>query len=177
LKKNENLSLPRQIPLGRLVNTHGLGGEMRLLPYSFPCPTLRKGISVSLQGQNSLACRYTIESVRPHASFLLLKLQGVDSREQAYALRGSVVLVEETLLPPLQEGEFYYYQIKGVRVLTTSGECIGTIADVFFSGGHDIWIVRQDQKEYMIPVIDEVVRSLDIQGRQAIIEPLPGLLE
>lgn len=170
------MSSAQQIALGRVVNIHGLRGELRLLPYSFPCPTLRKGIEVSLQGTTGPACRYTVEEVRPHASSLLLKLQGVDSREQAQALRDTVVLVEESLLPPLQEGEFYYYQVKGLQVVTTAGELVGIIADIFFSGSHDIWVVRQDQEEHLIPVIDEIVKSIDIPAGQAVIEPIPGLL-
>lgn len=118
-----------------------------------------------------------MEAARPHGRFLLLKLQGVDSRAQAQAWRDAVVTVEEAWLPPLHEGEFYYYQVEGLRVVTTAGDCIGTITASFFSGGHDVWVVRQGEKEYLVPVIDEVVRSLDLSGGQVIIEPISGLLE
>ncbi len=118
-----------------------------------------------------------MEAVRPHAPFLLLKLQGVDAHEQARALCDSLVLVEETSLLPLQEGEFYHHQVRGLKVFTTAGAAIGTITEVFFSGEHDVWVVRQEQKEYLIPVIEDIVRSIDISGGQAIIEPIPGLLE
>ncbi|MBI3301998.1 MAG: 16S rRNA processing protein RimM [Deltaproteobacteria bacterium] len=163
--------------MGRLVNTHGVRGELRLLPYAFPCPTLQKSLAVSLQGKTGPAHWYTLESVRPHAPFVLVRLQGVNSLEQAQALHGAVVSVEEDRLPPLREGEFYYYQAIGLHVFTTAGEPIGTIAQVFFSGGHDIWVVRQGKKEYLLPVTEEVVRTIDIPGGRAIIEPIEGLLE
>jgi 16S rRNA processing protein RimM len=101
----------------------------------------------------------------------------VDSIDQAETLRDMTVAVEETVLPPLEDGEFYYYQVIGLTVRTTAGADIGEIVQVFFSGGHDIWVVRQGEKEYLIPVIEDIVRSIDIPGKQAIIEPLAGLLD
>ena len=163
--------------MGRLVNTHGVRGELRLLPYAFPCSTLQKGLTVFLQGKTGPACAYTVESVRPHAPVVLVRLQGVESFDQARTLRDTVVSVEEDRLPPLREGEFYYYQVIGLKVYTTTNEQIGTITQVFFSGGHDVWVVRQGKKEYLIPVIEEIVRTIDIPGGQAIIEPMEGLLE
>jgi 16S rRNA processing protein RimM len=118
-----------------------------------------------------------VEGVRPHAPFLLVRLQGVTSLMQARELRDTIVAVEEHVLPPLREGEFYYYQIIGLRVFTTQEELIGTVVHAFFSGGHDVWVVRHGEKEQMIPVTDEIVRSIDIPGGRAIIEPLAGLLE
>jgi 16S rRNA processing protein RimM len=120
---------------------------------------------------------FTVESVRPHAPFLLIRFQEVTSLEQAQELRNAVVSVEERWLPPVREGEFYYYQMIGLNVLTTTGENIGRIAQVFFSGGHDVWVVRQGKKEHLMPVTDEIVRSIDIAGGHVIIEPMEGLLE
>jgi 16S rRNA processing protein RimM len=106
-----------------------------------------------------------------------VKLQEVDSLTQAQALRESIVSVEETQLAPLHDGEFYYCQVIGLKVRTHAGKELGTITQVFFSGGHDVWVVRHGKEEYLIPVTEEIVRSIDIPGGQAIIEPIAGLLE
>jgi 16S rRNA processing protein RimM len=150
---------------------------MRFSPYALPCPTLRVGVTVFLQGKEGDVRSLMVESVRPHARCLLVRFQGITSVEQAQALRAMTVTVEEQALPPLPDGEFYYYQLIGLPVFTTRGEFIGAIAQVFFSGGHDILIVQRGEKEYMIPVTEEIVRSLDIPGRRVVIEPLEGLLE
>ncbi|MGH7963085.1 MAG: ribosome maturation factor RimM [Candidatus Binatia bacterium] len=165
------------MPLGRLGSTHGVRGELRLLPYASPSPMLQPGRTVSLQGKDGSSSAFILGSVRPHPPALLITFEGVDSLEQAQLLRGAEVSVEEEMLPPLREGEFYYYQVIGLRVLTTTGEEIGTIAQVFFSGGHDVWVVRQGKKEHLIPVTEEIVRTIDIAGGRVIIEPLEGLLE
>jgi 16S rRNA processing protein RimM len=177
LKKNDRLSSLRQISLGRIVSIHGVRGVLRVLPYARPCLTLQKGLEVFLQKDRGAIRRSIVEAVRPAGRLLLVKLQGIESRSQAEEWRDAVVLVEELRLPPLQEGEFYYYQVEGLRVVTTAGEYVGTIAGSFFSGGHDVWVVRHGEREYLLPVVDEVVRVLDCAGGQAIIEPIPGLLE
>lgn len=106
-----------------------------------------------------------------------MTLQGISSRDQAHALRDMIVAVEEHELPPLQDGEFYYYQVIGLSVLTTDGEEIGTIKQVFFSGGHDVWVVQKGKREYMIPATAAIVRWIDIPGKCAVIEPVDGLLD
>ena len=176
-KKNEQQPPAPLVPLGRLVNTHGVRGELRFLPYSFPCRTLHPGLTIFLQDEDGQSHVYTVEGARPRAPFVLVKLVGIDSLDHAETLREKVVAVEETVLPPLKEGEFYYYQVVGLTVRTTKGMEIGEIAHVFFSGGHDVWVVRQEKKEYLIPVTEEIVRSIDFSSKEAIIEPLAGLLE
>ena len=173
---NQHHSAPL-IPLGRLVNTHGVRGDLRLLPHSFPCRTLHPGLTVFLQDAQGQLSTHKVVGARPRAPFVIVKLDGVDSIDHAETLRDMTVAVEETVLPPLKDGEFYYYQVVGLTVRTTTGTEIGEIAQVFFSGGHDIWVVRQGEKEYLIPVTEEIVRSIDIPGKQAIIDPLKGLLE
>jgi 16S rRNA processing protein RimM len=118
-----------------------------------------------------------VENVRRRSPFLLIKFQEVSSRDQAQELRNAELAVEAQQLSPTKEGEFYYYQVIGLNVLTRAGESIGRIAQAFFSGGHDIWVVRQGHKEYLIPVTDEIVRSIDIPGGCVVIEPMAGLLD
>jgi 16S rRNA processing protein RimM len=176
-KRYNDASEDRLVPLGRLVKTHGVRGQLRFFPNAFPCLTLREGVAVSLKGKDGMVRLLTVESVRPQAPFLLIRFQDITSLEQAQELRDAIVFAAEEMLPPLEEGEFYYYQVVGLQVFTTSEEPIGVIAQVFFSGGHDVSVVRHGKKEYMIPVTDEVVRSIDIPGGRVVIEPLEGLLD
>lgn len=176
-KKSNLTDSARLIPLGRVVNTHGVRGEVRFLPYTFPCQTVVKGLTVFLQEKDGAAQPYRVVSLRPHRPFVLLKFATIDSLEQAECLRDQVLAVDESVLPPAHEGEFYYYQVIGLPVRTTAGREIGVISQVFFSGGHDIWVVQAGEKEYLIPVTEEIVRFLDIPGKQIVIEPMAGLLD
>ena len=85
--------------------------------------------------------------------------------------------VPEEALPPLDENEFYYYEIVGYQVQTTSGRVIGAIHDTLATGSNDVWIVKDGDREYLIPVISEVVRSVDRVSRTVLIEPMEGLLD
>jgi len=85
--------------------------------------------------------------------------------------------VDETDLPQLQAGEFYHYQVIGLPIRTLTHESIGTIAEVLTTPGHDVFVVRNGTKEYLIPVVEEVVRTIAIEDRQVIIDPPEGLLE
>ena len=165
------------IELGRVVNTHGVRGEVRFLPYAPPCPTLRSGLTVMLRKKDQAGQTFDVAQVRTHASFLLLKFKGIDSRDHAETLRDSALLVAKEILPPLQEGEFYYYQVIGLPVRTTADEMVGTITQVFSTGGHDVWVVHNGKKEYLIPVVEDIVQTIDIEHRQVIIAPPEGLLK
>jgi 16S rRNA processing protein RimM len=176
-KRNKTSGEARLVTLGRLGKTHGVGGELRFFPYAFPCPTLQPGLTVSLWGDDGQAGLLTVESVRAQAPFLLIRFQEVTSLDQAQKLRNAEILVEEQRLPPTGEGEFYYYQVIGLSVFTTTGESIGRITQAFFSGGHDVWVVRQGEKEHMIPVTEEIVCSIDIPGGCVVIKPMEGLLD
>ena len=176
-KKNNTSDTPRFVALGRLGRTHGMRGELRFFPYAFPCPTLQEGRSVLLQGTEGKNLSLTVENIRRRAPFLLVRFQEVTSLEQAQALCHAVVSIEERWFSPVQEGEFYYYQVIGLNVLTTADECVGQITQVFFSGGHDVWVVRQGKKEHLIPVTEEIVRSIDIPSGRVVIEPMEGLLD
>jgi 16S rRNA processing protein RimM len=108
---------------------------------------------------------------------MLAALDGVTSRDAAEALVGSVVLVDIRDLPPVAEDEFYYHEVADFRVETTSGERLGEIAETFATGLNDVWVVRGGSREYLIPVIADVVRAIDRAGRRIVIEPVPGLLD
>lgn len=176
-KKNSRPSPATRIELGRVVNTHGVRGEVRFLPHSSPCPTLRPGLRVTLRKTDAPEEGFELKQVRPHASCLLLKFAGVDSRDRAEALRGSSLFADESDLPQLQVGEFYHYQVIGLPIRTLTQESIGTIAEVLTTPGHDVFVVRDGTKEYLIPVVEDVIRTIALKDRQVIIDPPEGLLE
>lgn len=102
---------------------------------------------------------------------------GVTDRNAAAALTGRHLLVRASDLPPLDDGEFYHHEIRGFAVVTTDGRALGTIADVFSTGTNDVFVVRGDTREYLIPVIADVVRTIDRDARCVTIHPMPGLLD
>jgi 16S rRNA processing protein RimM len=104
-------------------------------------------------------------------------LEGIGDADAAEALRGGAVMVAAADLPPLGEGEFYYFQLAGAEVMLTDGRRLGTIEDIMSTGAHDVWVVREGEREVLVPVISDVVKAMDLAARRVTIEAVPGLLD
>jgi 16S rRNA processing protein RimM len=118
-----------------------------------------------------------LDSRRINRSTTRIVLEGLDGPGAADALKGAAVMIAINDLPPAGLGEFYYFQIIGCEVHTTAGRRIGTVEEVFSTGANDVWVVRDGLKEVLVPVIEDVVRTMDLEQRILMIEPVPGLLD
>jgi 16S rRNA processing protein RimM len=168
----------RLVPLAKIVTCHGVHGFVRLRPFNRPpSPELCAARELWVSVPGGPAEPRTVEAVQPHPHGIIVKLAGVDTRTAAEALVGAEVALPETALPAPAEGEFYHYEIVGFRVRTTTGVDLGTIRETLPTGGNDVWVVRDDAREHLIPVIADVVRTIDRSARTVTIEPLPGLLD
>ena len=185
-KKNESggeAETGRLIELGRVVGAHGLRGEVRVTPHATPCPTLRIGLHVRLSLPD-LATRTleivnvrTVQKARQHTPRLLLAFAGIDSRGEAESLRGATLLVDEAALPKLGAGEFYHYRLIGFAVETVTSERVGDIQEVLTTPAHDVLVVGNGSVEHLVPVVEDVVRAIDLPRRLVVIDPPPGLLD
>lgn len=106
-----------------------------------------------------------------------LTLEGVIDANMAETLKGKNVFVEESELPPAGENEFYYRDVIGCEVILADGRRIGTIEEIIATGANDVFVVREDGKEVLVPVIADVVKSIDVGARRVVIEAIPGLLD
>jgi 16S rRNA processing protein RimM len=164
------------IALGQIVNTHALRGELRVRLYNPSSTTLAAGMRVALR-RGSVRHDYVISGLRPHRHLALLTLEGCDSITAAEALVGYEVCICEDDLPAAAPGEIYHFQLIGMEVVTITGEQIGTVEEMMTTGSADICVVRGEDREYLIPLIDDVVKTVDREGGRIVIDPLPGLLD
>jgi 16S rRNA processing protein RimM len=129
------------------------------------------GRSLYLDGQP-----LRIEESRPHKQHLLVKLATIDSIIDAEKLRARHLTIPRSELRPLPDDEYYAFQIIGLRVSTTRGGYIGEVTDVMTTAGNDVYIVQAGSREVLIPAIDDVVKSVDLDAGVMIIEAIEGLL-
>jgi 16S rRNA processing protein RimM len=167
---------PTAVAVGELGAAHGLRGELRLWPYQPDAPSLTPGRAVLLERDGAWRAT-TIVRAAPHGHGMLVALDGVADRDAAAALTGMRVLVRAADLPALAPGEFYHHELHGFVMTTTDGRTLGTIAETFSTGTNDVWVVREGAREYLIPIIADVVREIDRAGGRVVIEPMPGLLD
>lgn len=165
------------VAVGEIVAAHALRGAVRVKAYQPPAPSLAAGALVVLARGEERQQRQIVTAAPLRGSLVLVQLDGVTDRNAAEALVGSEVLVPTRDLPPPGENEFYYHEIEGFAVETVTGEGLGTVEEIFPTGANDVLVVRGPGGEHLIPVIAEVVRTIDRAGRRIVIAPLPGLLD
>ena len=174
---DNNYLLPALIRVGYVSGAHGLNGALRIKLDNPDSSILQVQQQLTL-AQDGESIDYTITAVRAAGrGTFKVTVDRVGCVEKAAALRGAVVMVAASALAPATAREFYYFQAVGCEIVTTTGLSVGIIEEVFSNGANDVWVVRQRSAEYLVPVIEDVVKDIDLAARRVIIEALPGLLE
>jgi len=161
--------------LAEIVKPHGLHGEVTVqLHTDFP-ERLVEAHGVLIRGaRDGRVRRMRVASIRPMAGGrALMKLAGVDDVAEAGKLRGCSVLLDRQDVPPPPEGAYYDFQIVGLRVVTTAGREVGRVIEVIRTGANDVYATEHA----LIPAADDVIKSIDLERGEILIEEVAGLLE
>ena len=162
--------------VGKIVNTHGIRGDVRVMPTTdFVAERFAKGQDLYLQ-QAGEPLKLTVESARQHKGFILVKFVGYDNINDVQAFRDHELMVSVKDQQPLEDGQYYYHQIIGLSVKTVDGEELGTIKEILSPGANDVWVVQRDgKKDLLLPVIDDVVKDVDLDAGEVTVELMEGL--
>lgn len=163
------------LAVGRITRAHGIKGEVSMEILT-DFPERFEATEWVYLGDENEAAPYRLESYRPHKKNLLLKLAGVTTRTQAEQLRRQFVQVPVEEAMPLPEGNCYLFQLIGLKVVTTVGETLGLVADVLETGANDVFIVEDGQRQILLPDIPDVVKVVDLENEQVVVELMAGLI-
>lgn len=164
---------PSHLVIGRILTPHGIKGEVATQVLTdFPD---RFGLLQTVYLGDELDPA-VIESHRFNNKRAILKLAGYDDRDQAQTLRGKVVHIPLEEAMPLDEDEYYVYEMVGLEVWTTEGEFLGSVDEILFTGANDVYVVRNGDREVLIPAISDVVKNVDIIERRVTVQMMQGLL-
>lgn len=171
---------PRYLAIGRILRPHGVRGELRAEILTDYPDRLQDAFAQSLRtlyvGKTHRS--FTLTNVRFHQGAMLLTFKECTTRDEADALRGALVEIPMEDAVPLEEDEYYHFQLVGMQVETEEGEVLGEIVEVFTApGANDVFVVHGSRGEILIPAIEDVVISLDVEAERVVIRPLPGLLD
>jgi len=174
---NGDKAQPRLVPLGRVVGVHGLKGVLRV-SISGRTGDLDPETFVAL-GEILVGDElFRVLKGARGRGHVLLWLLGVDSRDQAEALVGREVHGEVHRFPALPAGEYYWFQVLGLPVVhAEDGRELGRLEEIWPTGGHDIYVVRQGAREVLLPAVEEVIREIDLAAGCIKVSPPAGLLE
>ena len=163
-------SPPARLTIGKVIGVFGVRGEVKVrIETDFPerFATLTR---VYLDD-----AEHTAESSRIHKGMALLKLAGVDDPEHAAELIGCQVDVALADAVPLKEGQYFFYQIIGLQAMTADGEALGEVTEVLRTGSNDVYVVKGEQGELLIPAIDSVVKQIDVARGRIVVELMEGM--
>ena len=160
------------IPVGRVTRTHGLKGELKFFPADQDDLVVQNDQRIRL-GEAT----FKIKSVRGAKSPFIVKFEGIDSIEAAQILSGQEVLVAKEDFESLPDGEYYRFEIEGLKAFDDTGKYYGVIEDVIATGSNDVYVVRENGKEWLVPMIDSVVQSIDLEQGKLIFHCVEGLFE
>lgn len=160
---------------GKIVGTHGIRGAVRVQPWSDSGDFLEKFKLFYLDSLGKSVI--TAERIQPGNSTVIIKFKGIESIEAAEKLRGSLIYInrDDVRLP---EGRYFINDLLGCEVTDAdSGAILGKITDVSATGANDVWHIRKDGREYLVPAIEQVIVSVDTEAGAVVIRPLKGIFD
>ena len=165
-------SEPEFLAVGRVLRPHGVKGEIRVAIHTDHPERFGHYKQLYLGPEH---IPFTLQGHRFHQGTVLLKLGGIDDRTLAGTLRDQWVWIPMDEAVPLQEGECYLYQILHLRVVTVDGEELGQVSEIIETGANNVYVVRGQQGEILLPDIEEVVVKVDIEAGQMTVRLMEGL--
>jgi 16S rRNA processing protein RimM len=165
-----------QLVVGRIGRPHGVRGEVTV-EVRTDDPDTRFAPGTTLTTDPPSPRPLVVSAARWHSGVLLLRLAGVDDRDQAEALRGTMIVIDSADVPaPADPDEFYDHQLIGLTVHTAGGEPVGEVSDVLHHG-QDLLVVRHDSRDVLIPFVKALVPEVDLAAGRVVVDPPPGLLD
>lgn len=157
-----------------IVSTHGIKGEVRVDPWCDSADFIKQ--FKTLYFDEALTKPVKVLSARPHGNVCIVKLDGIDTPEAAQKYRQKILYCARADVKN-HEGWFIQDLLEcTVRDYSDQTRVYGKITDCFKTGANDVWTITDESgTEYMIPVIDDVVKSVDIDGETVLISPLKGI--
>ena len=168
-----------RLKVGKIVNTHSLKGEVKVISSTdFEEERFKKGSKLLITRGNQLIREVVVQSYRNHKNFLLVKFEGIDSVEEAEKLKNLQIKIDSDEVGELEENEFYFHQIIGCEVFDENDKNLGEIIDILTPGANDVWVIKgENGKEILIPYIEGVVKKIDITSKKVNIEVMEGLID
>lgn len=158
------------VECGRVLNTHGVRGEIKAENYCDP-GFFRQGMRVRIGGQP-----YEVTGVRSHKGFFLLTLAGVETVEQAMPLKGRLITLPRSEMG-LRPGEYLYQDLYGFSVYDQRLErVIGTLSEVLERPASMVYVVESGEGQALIPALPPFQQKVDLENRVLTVRTIPGML-
>jgi len=165
------------VAIAKISKPRGLRGEV-VADILTDFPKRFEGLeNVVAVSDNGTRTDLKIEDAWFQKGRVVLRFAGIASVEDAQTLRGVEICIPESAVAELDEGEFFDWQLAGCEVETIEGEKVGTVREIMRTGGTELLVVENGEREYLIPFAETICPEVDIESRKIRIDPPEGLLE
>ena len=166
--------------MGRVTGAHGIRGGLKVHSYAETTEIYRVGEGLRVAAPDGKRRIMTLLWIKAHGRGLRMGLEAIDDRTQAEGLVGSMLFVEKTRLPALDEDTYYWFELVGLNVVDSAGQRLGTLERVIPTAANDVYVVSDDgdgrRREILVPAVAAVVRRIDLEARTMIVDLPQGLI-
>lgn len=163
------------ILIGQINGIHGLHGNLKVYSYTDSMDLYEKGVSLMIRQPLKPAEYLTIKTAKPYKKGLLLSVDEITDISSAEKLIGSEIWIAKDLLPELEDDEYYWFDIIGLSVFSVTGESLGVVKSIFPTGSNDVYVVEDKGEERLIPALESVIVSIDLDAHTMTVDLPEGL--
>lgn len=164
--------MDKYIEIGKIVNTYGIKGQLKIVPYTDNIKRFEKLKKIYINEKE-----YLIENVKYIKNIVILKLQGINTIEQAEEYRNLYIYIDKKDAIKLPKDTYFIRDLIGIEVYTNDGEKLGIIDDIFKTGSNDVYVVRNSLgKQILLPAISSVIEKIDLENKKVIVNLIKGLI-
>ena len=163
--------------VGVLANTHGIRGEVKVFPTTDDVKRFEKLKQVFIDTEKELI-ELQIKGVKYFKNLVILKFKNIDNINQIEKYKGRDLLITREHAVPLEEDEYFIYDIIGAEVMEENGEKVGELKEVLTTGANDVYVVKTTKgKEILLPVIPDCVKEVNVQEKKVVVHLMAGLTD
>lgn len=164
------------LEIGQIVNTFGIKGFVKVVPFTDDVKRFDNLKTVYVNTKKEIK-EYEIEEVKYHKNMVLIKFKGIDKIEDANLLRESYLKVDRKDSIPLEEDAYFIVDLIGLEVYTEEGTLLGKLEDIFNTGSNDIYVVKDELgKQVLLPAIADVIKEINLENKKIVVHLLNGLV-
>lgn len=155
------------LTVGQIINTHGIKGEVKVYPLTDNTNRFRKLKKVYIDNleKEILWCKIQPDKI-------IMKIDGIDTPEEAFKYKNKYLKVSRLDAVKLEKGSYFVADIIGSKVIDENEKVVGTVHDVIFTGSNEVYWVKGDDKDIMIPAIKSIIIEMDMNNKLIIIKPV-----
>ncbi|MDD4504160.1 MAG: ribosome maturation factor RimM [Clostridiaceae bacterium] len=163
------------LSIGQIVNIHGFNGAVKVYPLTDDMSRFKKLKEIYVE-ENTQLVKYEVESIKFLSNTVAIKLKGIDTEEEANKLRNLYMKVDRKSAVKLPKDSYFICDLIDLEVYDEKGSLLGTIKDVLQTGSNDVYIIRTEEKDILVPALKNVVKKIDLVNKKIMVELPEGLI-